>query len=194
MTQETKRVSDNRLIANALKSLKAQSIKLSHATPTDEYLADAVGVTREIERLLQTTRLRWERLTAEMERVPRAQADESEQRRVAPTRAGRPVAVGKQYELVPKYKTNRTYNTPAILVEVGEHVEGGVTDALMSAIGADAVRLQWQWTNLKRFVSDIGGILRVGGDEVNDHSGLDAAMVGEQRVQSGVDRVPLKDV
>lgn len=183
-------VYDDTNISELLRRLRRDAVSISKLTPSDQELADTVGLTREIEVRLADTRHRWEQLTAEME--PVYEPDTS--RRVNEAeRAGPPVAVGKRYELVPQYKTVRTYNTPAILVAIAEATGMGPIDALQDALGADAVRLSWRWTQLKRYLRDRHVTIRIGHDAVSDHDGTDQPMVGEVRVQSGVKRVPLRD-
>ena len=169
-----------------IEDLNNAASALSKLTPSDELLADAVGVVRQVEVALAETRRRWERLTAEMEPVA------SERERVAGNeRAGAPVAVGQQYELVPKWKNVYSYNTPAILVGVAEATGGGPTDALMDCIGAGAVKLTWQLTKLRNYLDAIDCTYSVAAHEVSEVSGLDEAMIGKVRVRDGVTRVPL---
>jgi hypothetical protein len=181
--------SDDVAIRRKIRLIEKHTNELKRMTPTDAGLADAVGHTRAVEVLLGETRRRWESLVAEMEPLqtwhPERRADPGE-------RSGPPAVEGVDYSLVPQFKTTRTYNTPAILVEIGEAMEVGPTDALMEAINADAVRLQWRWTELKRFLSDIGGTMRIASKPVADYDGTDAAMVGEDRQPAGVKRVALR--
>ncbi|KKL26383.1 hypothetical protein LCGC14_2395800, partial [marine sediment metagenome] len=103
---------------------------------------------------------------------------------------GTPVAVGKQYELVPTYKTDRSYNSPAILA--GLAGEGTILQALRMAMDVDAVRLTWRFTQLKRLLSDQQVPLRIEYQEINDDAGTDGAMIGENTYQSGMKRVAAK--
>lgn len=180
---------DDVAIRRKIRLIEKHTNELKRMTPTDAGLADAVGHTRAIEVILGETRRRWESLVAEMEPLQTWHPE----RRVDPNeRAGAPAVEGKDYELVISYSMTRTYNTPAILVEVGKAMGVGPTDALMEAINADAVRLGWRWTELKRFLRDVGATLSITPEQVTDHDGLDGAMVGEERKQSGVRRVPLR--
>jgi len=180
---------EDEAIRSHLSTLLAAATKVKRMTPSDAELADAVGLTREIEVILADTRHRWERLTSEMDR----QWDAPKDNRADPNeRAGAPVAVGKRYELVPTYTTDRTYNTPAILVSVATATGQGPMDVLQDAIAADAVRLSWRWTQLKTYLRQRDVDLRVAPRPVTDHDGTDEAMVGEDRRQTGVTRVALK--
>jgi hypothetical protein len=169
--------------------LTEAATRLKRLTPSDEELADAVGHCRQVEVMLSKTRRRWESLTAEMER----QWDAPTDNRADPQeRAGAPVAVGKDFELVPTFETKRTYNTPAILMAVAEETEVFPMDVLQDAIAADAVRLAWRWTDLKKWLSRNGVGLSTVPRPVTDHDGTDEAMVGEDKQQTGVTRVALK--
>lgn len=182
---------DDTAIRRKIRLVTKHANELSRMTPSDAALADAVGLTRAIEVSLSKTRRRWESLVAEMEpiREPSPKVE-----RVDPgARSGRPVVQGTRYELVPKYKTVRSYNTPAILTSIAAATGGSPTDALMNAIGAGAARLTWAWTPLKRYLKDVDAAMTVVAHEVADHSGLDEGMVGEVEVQAGVDRVPIKE-
>ncbi|KKL28873.1 hypothetical protein LCGC14_2370740, partial [marine sediment metagenome] len=99
-------------IMRKIRLIRKHAAELSKLSPSDAGIADACGLTREIEVLLGETRRGWEQVAAtEMEPI----VDHDKSQRVNPYDRGTPVAVGKQYELVPTYKTDRSYNSPAIL-------------------------------------------------------------------------------
>ena len=183
MTEDSK-------VRSKLRLLKKHSDDLKKMTPTDKELADTIGLTRALEVTLADFRHRLERLTAEMEPVPDPRPTSD---RVNPNeRAGAPVAQGKQFDIVPKFKNIYTYNTPAILVTAGKAREMGPTDTLMEMVDFGAVRLQWQLTKLRSYVEEWAIPVKVAKEDVSDHDGLDAAMIGKRRVQDGVTRVPIK--
>lgn len=179
-----------------IRQLDRSAIKLTKFTPTDEELADAVGTVRGIEVRLQGVRKRWETLTAEMDSKP----VEKEKRADPNERAGRPVAVGKDWELVPTWKTERSYNSARILVDMQaglSNLAGGADVSLAQVINTarerDVVRLNWQWSKLKAFFGVLGVDLEIADEEIEDDANLDAPHVGELRRQAGVQRVPLKE-
>ncbi|KKN15594.1 hypothetical protein LCGC14_0984440 [marine sediment metagenome] len=174
-------------IMRKIRLIKKHAAELSKLSPSDSGIADACGLTREIEVSLSETRRGWEQVAAtEMEPI----VDHDKSQRVNPYDRGTPVAVGKQYELVPTYKTDRSYNSPAILA--GLAGEGTILQALRMAMDMDAVRLTWRFTQLKRLLSDQQVPLRIEYQEISDDVGTDGAMIGENTYQSGMKRVPVK--
>jgi hypothetical protein len=171
-----------------IRLIRKHASELSRLAPSDAGIADACGLTREIEVLLGETRRSWEQVAAD-EMEPIHNHDRSE--RVNPYDRGTPVAVGKQYELVPTYKTDRSYNSPAILAGLAG-ADGTILQALRLAMDVDAVRLTWRFTQLKRLLSDQRVPLRIEYQEINDDAGTDGAMIGEYTYQSGMKRVPVK--
>jgi hypothetical protein len=170
---------------------------LDKMTPTDEELADAIGDVRVVERRLQRIRRGWESLTEEMDTVP----EHDKTKRVdEKDRAGRPVAVGERWEVVPTFTNKRSFNTQRIINDLSEGIEemtgqGITTGRLLILLKErDALRFTWQWTNLKSMFHAMGVKLVIGPEEIDpDASDLDDPHVGEWRVQSGVKRVPLKE-
>ena len=183
-----KQPTDDVVLRRKLKTITTAVAELKRLTPSDAFLADAVGYMRAAEIEIAKQRHRYESLTAEMEPMKTWHPD----RRVQEERAGAPLVEGKDYSLVPTFKHSYTYNTPAILWEITQHIEGGPTDALMDAIGADAVRLTWQLTNLRKYLEGIGATIRQAPEAVDDHSGLDAAMIGKVTTPGAPKRVALK--
>ena len=174
-------------IMRKIRLIKKHAAELAKLSPSDDGIADACGLTREIEVLLGETRRGWEQVAAtEMEPI----VDHDKSQRVNPYDRGAPVAVGKQYELVPTYKTDRSYNSPAILA--GLAGEGTILQALRMAMDMDAVRLTWRFTQLKRLLSDQKVPLRIEYQEISDDVGTDGAMIGENTYQSGMKRVAVK--
>ncbi len=175
-------------IRRKIRLIEQHVAELAQLTPTDGHLADSCGHTREIEVSLGTTRRRWESLVVEMEPIAEPQGE-----RVNPNeRAGTPVVEGVDYEMVPQFKTTRSYNDPAIITSMAQATDTNPTDALMNAISGGACKLEWRWTQLKKYLYAIDAEMRVVHHEVAPHSGLDEGMVGEVRTRSGVKRVPLK--
>ncbi len=182
---------DDYAIMRKIRLIKKHAAELAKLTPSDSGIADACGLTREIEVLLGETRRSWENIAAtEMEPV----VDHDKSNRVNPYDRGAPVAVGTQYELVPTYKTDRSYNSPAILAGLAGDDEGRtILQSLLLAMDADALRLTWRYTQLKRLLSDHQVPLRIEYREINDDAGTDGAMIGENTYQSGMKRVAIKE-
>lgn len=183
-------------LVKTIRVLEREALKINKLTPTDEELADAIGDLRSVEVRLQNTRKRWESLTLEME--PISDYDRSD--RVDPkTRAGTPVAVGERWEVEPTYTTKRTYNTQRIIADLTTTIEA-MTGSEMSAgklllllKERDALRFNWQWSNLKGMFRAFGVPLVTGQDELDDEAvDLEDPHVGELKKQTGVRRVPLK--
>jgi len=187
---EEQEVTEDQTIRSKLRLLKKHTDDLKKLTPTDTQLADTIGLTRSLEVALAEFRHRLERLTAEME--PVADPRPTSERANPNERAGTPVAQGKQFDIVPKWKNVYTYNTPAILVGAAKVRDLGPTDVLMEMIDFQAVRLTWQLTKLRNYAEEWAIPMRVGREDVSDHAGLDAPMMGKRRVQDGVTRVPVK--
>jgi len=93
-------------------------------------------------------------------------------------RAETPDVGGEKYKLETTRKAVRSYNTAAILYAVNP--DPGV--ALRELRQYDAVRLQWRWSELKKFFSLTGRELRVVPREVLETGEIDAPMVGEKWV------------
>lgn len=173
-----------------IRLIRKHAAELAKLTPSDAGIADACGLTRELEVLLAETRRGWEQVAAtEMEPI----VDHDKSKRVNPYDRGAPVAVGSQYELVPTYKTDRSYNSPAILASIAGDDGMTILEALRMAMDVDAVRLTWRFTQLKRLLSDQRVPLRVEYQEISDDAGTDGAMIGENTYQSGMKRVPVKE-
>lgn len=183
----TKRT-EEQIFATEMEVLQDSAKRLSKLIPSEAAIADAAGIVREVERLLGETRRKWEDMAvAEMEPIK----NHDETRRRNPRERGAPVAVGQQYELVPQFKNIYSYNTQALLV--GLIPEGGtVMDALRRALDFDAVRLQWQWTNLGNLLHEFEVPLRMEYREVSDLDGSDGPMVGRVKVPTRPKRVPIK--
>jgi hypothetical protein len=188
MTQETK---TTELIQEILEKVQ----QLDKLTPTDEQLADAVGDVRNIEVRLADTRHRWESLTSEMEPV---QDHDPERRINQAERAGKPVAVGQRYELVPQFKTDRTFNEDAILVDVREGLEklAGAEVSLERTLRylgeKKAIKVSWLITGLRAALKQLEIPLRTQYQEI-EAGEVGGAHVGEWQKPNGVKRVPIKE-
>lgn len=191
---DTPTTNDDVAIRRKIRLITKHANELKRMTPTDAGLADAVGHTRGLERNLEATRHRWERLTAEMEPVPMEDRPE----RVNPnerTKQSKAVAVGQDFELVPTGKNDYSFNTPAILVAGAAVMDDGQaspTDVLMDIIGSGAAKLTFTITKLQAWCSSNDVTLSIGSSTVTNDSGLDAPMVGKVWRQTGVQHVALK--
>lgn len=169
--------------------------RLDKLTPTDEQLADAVGDVRHIEVRLAETRHRWESLTSEMEPV----ASHDPERRIKEAeRAGKPVVVGQRYELVPQFKTERTFNDDAILSDVRHGLEtlAGADVSLERTLRyleeKKAIKISWLVTGVKAALKQLQIPLRTQYEEI-EAGEVGGAHVGEWRKPNGVKRVPIKE-
>lgn len=165
------------LVEEAVKALVKQP-------PNDTELADVIGTMDRAERMLKETRLSWERVVHELEPIP--VTDRKRQPKRQSTRERAPVAQGGRYELVPKTKTVRSYNFPAVVTDVQRVTEWETLRTLLELNRADALRFSFQWTNLKKFLSQHRVPLRLAYVEVSDDDGSDGFMVGEVEVPNGV--------
>ncbi len=182
---------DDTAIKRKLRLIRKHVNELTHLIPSDNTIADTTGLTREIERALQTYRLKLERsAAAEMEPIH----DHDQTARVDQRVKRAPVAVGKQYELVPKFKNVYTFNMPALVTGIADHFDTGIAETLWSLIQSNAVTMTTTITKLQRYADNNGFALNVENNAtVSNDDGLDGAWVGKQRVDDGVERVLVKD-
>lgn len=175
------------VIERKIRLLKKHTDELATLTPSDGGIADACGLTREIEVQLQTIRRSWEKVAAtEIDPTPTYKQPDSR-------RQTAPVATGAKYELVPKTKTVRSYNTPAILASLmAADEDRDLFGALKLALEVDAVRLTWRLTPLKKLLKAEHAPLRIAFNPVNDHTGVDGALIGETETPDGVTRVRIE--
>lgn len=172
-------------------------VALRHCIPDEEEVPDAVGHCRELEVILAEWRRTQEK---RFDDVPAMKTPELKERVDEGSWAGKPVAQGKKYELVPTYKTTRTYNTPRLLSEFQSQMEErlgmelNLSQVIVMLSAAGAFEIRWKWTQLKEAARLYGLRLVIGRDHpVGDESGLDDPMVGEVKERSGYQRVALKD-
>jgi len=154
--------------------------------PTDDELADVIGHMSRIETKLGTTRRSWERITHELPPIPRSDRT----RRVDKnTRAASPTAQGRDFELVPQFKTVRSYNTGAILLAVSEATGWDTWRTMLEARRADAVRWSWRYTDLRNWLRSLGVTVSTGGQETSDDDDVTGPMIGEIKKPNGVKKV-----
>jgi hypothetical protein len=188
MTPESK-------IVDLIREILDKVSQLDKTTPTDEQLADAVGDVRAIEVRLADTRHRWESLTSEMEPV---QEHDPERRIQQAERAGTPVVVGQRYELVPQFKTERTFNDDAILVDTREGLEklAGAEVSLERTLRyleeKKAIKISWLITGVRAALKQLEVPLRTQYQEI-EAGDVAGAHVGEWQKPNGVKRVPIKE-
>lgn len=172
-------------------------VALRHCIPDEHEIPDAVGHCRELEVILAE----WRRTNEKrFDDTPAMRQPEQRERAAEGSWAGKPVAQGKRYELVPTYKTTRTYNTPRLLTEfqdtMGKRLgmELSLSQVIVMLSAAGALEIRWKWTQLQQAAKQYGLRLLVGkGESVGEESGLDDPMVGEVKERSGYQRVALKD-
>lgn len=78
-------------------------------------------------------------------------------------------AEGERYRIVAGRKARRSYNTAALVAALG----------LKPILDADAARLTFRWTELRRLAMAEGITLSIAGREVSDYGDLEEPMVGE---------------
>lgn len=177
---------DDIAIERKIRLLQKHALELSKLVPSDDAIADAVGLTREVEVSLAKTRQKWEAAArAEMEPIPIAQ--QKTPRPKSARGSSKVVAESKQYRLVPQYKTVRSFNSQALLAGLAGE-DGSILQALQTAMTFDAVRLTWRWTELNTLLRDQEVALRIEYREINDFDGTDGPMVGERKVDAGMKR------
>ena len=181
---------DDTVIARKLRLIRKHVDELTHLVPSSDAVADTTGLTREIERALATYRLKLERSAAvELEPI----YNHDQEKRVDQRVRRAPVAVGKQYELVPKFKNEYTFNMPALVVGISDLMETEIAKTLWSLIQSNAVRMTTGITAIQKYADNMGIQLRIEHDTtVTNDDGLDGAWVGVNRVQDGVERVAIK--
>lgn len=179
---------DDFAIMRKIRLIKKHASQLSQLTPSDSGIADACGLTREIEVILAKARRSWEQVAAaEMEPI----WDHDKSMRVNQRDQSPSIAVGKQYDLVDKFKTTYSYNTPGILIGLAGE-SGTVVDALMLAVEHGAVRLNWQLHKLTSLLYEQDVDMVMTQREINDDEGPGGALVGKVKVKDGVTRVAIK--
>ncbi len=181
---------DDITIARKLRLIRKHVDELTHLIPSDSAIADTTGLTREIERALATYRLKLERsAAAEMPVI----VDHDKSRRVDKRQTRAPVAVGKQYELVPKFKNVHTFNMPALVVGISNLLDTDIAKTLWSLIQSNAVTMKTGITAIQKYADNQGITLKIEHDAtVSNDDGLDGAWIGINRVSDGVERVEIK--
>ncbi len=181
-------------IAELIDEIVDRAKQLDKLTPTDSELADAVGDLRAIEVRLAATRHLWESLTSEMEPV-----DHDPERRINQAeRAGKPVVVGQRYELVPQFKTDRSFNDDAILVDTRLGLEklAGAEVSLERTLRyleeKKAIKVSWLITGVRAALKQLEIPLRTQYEEI-EAGEVGGAHVGEWQRPNGVKRVPIKE-
>lgn len=82
------------------------------------------------------------------------------------------LAEGERFRTVQSRKASRSYNTAAIL--------SAFDHDLHALLDADAVRLSWRWTELKRYAYQAGVTLSIAPREIEDTGEVDGpTLVGE---------------
>lgn len=179
---------DDYTIMRKIRLIKKHALELSKLAPSDAGIADACGLTREIEVLLGKARRSWEQIAAaEMEPI----YDHDKSKRINQREKQAPVAVGEQYELVDKFKTTYSFNTPGILVGLAGD-EGSIVDALLLAVEFGAVRLSWQLRKLTSLMYEQDVDMLMVQREISDDEGPGGALLGKVKVKDGVTRVAVK--
>jgi len=157
--------------------------------PSDDEIADASGIMRRVEVLLGDTRRSWEKVAAEMPPIPESERVRKTPKGGKPTQT--PVAQGDEFELVETGHNVFSFNTPAIVLEVGKATEWDTLRVLRDAQQAGALTFKWGYKKLERWLHDLRVPMRTAFEDVDDETGTDGAMVGKRWKKTGVERVPI---
>ena len=168
--------------ANALRSAEADAAEI----------ADACGYVREIEVMLAE----WRR--TQEARLRDATDPIHDDMPTAPTDnpIDSPTVAGTRYELVPTYTTDRTYNTPRLLVDLAAAVgklagtEPSIGHLIAQLEDRDILELRWKYTNLKAYAKALGMTVATGHDSLTDPD-LESPHIGEVKRQTGYKRKPV---
>lgn len=126
---------------------------------TEAQLPDIVGRLKVLERFLASTR---KNLEAEV---------------------GPGTPAGDNYQTSTARKCHRSYNTNGLLTAIRNGMDTEAVDpvmlseAIVHAMNADALRIQWQWTNLQKLVDELDVTLTIAKHEISD--GDPQALIGE---------------
>lgn len=134
-------------------------------TPDDSEVADIVGVVRALEVKLGD----WRR-GLEDAAVGRTAASDPEQQHAA---------AGVEYRLVPTVKIERTYNTPRILSAVADASGQSLTQVILSAIDAKAMKLEWSYRAMVKWVKRNGATVTTASGVIPSEADLDEPMIRE---------------
>ncbi|MCP4897360.1 MAG: hypothetical protein GY906_10350 [bacterium] len=176
-----------------VKLLESAATALVHMPPEDDEVADVISIMDRCERLLKTTRRSWERkIVTEMEPIPQAKRVRQPKRKS--TRDVAPVAQSQDFELQPITETERTYNFPATVTNIQRVTGWDTLRTLLELNRADALRFQFQWTNLKTFLKQVRVPMTLAFEPVDDDDGIEGYMVGEYEKNTGrFKKVPIED-
>lgn len=118
-------------------------------------VSDAAGMCRKVERDLADLRKGWNELIADNTPVP---AKEPQQ--VSQWDKDQALDVGTRFQTKKRSSAKRTYSTASILAGVAAETGRSPMEVLNLAVIADAARINWQWTNLNKFLETHGVDLR----------------------------------
>ena len=153
---------------------------LSLPTPDDDRVADIVGEVRALEVKLAE----WRRGLEDAAVGRTASSDPEEQT----------PAVGAAYRLVPTVKIERTYNTPGILSAVADASGLSLTQVILSAIDAKAMRLEWSYRAMVKWVKKHGATVTTASGVIPSESDLDEPMIREIEKAGRPTRVAVGEV
>ena len=154
----------------------AATALLASAVPEAEY-ADVAGRVRAVEVKLGD----WRRGLENQAVGLTASSDPETQRS----------SEGQQFRLQPTVVIERTYNTPGILAGVSDATGMSITDVIRSAIDAGAVRLEWSYRAMVRWVKHCGATLTTKSGQVPSEADLDEPMIREFEKAGRPKRVPI---
>ena len=158
-------------------ALEAAATALVASVIPDGEIADTAGRVRKVERDLQTWRIALENQAVGLT----ASSDPETQRS----------SEGQQFRLEPTVVIVRTYNTPGILAGVSDATGMSITDVIRSAIDAGAMKLEWSYRAMVRWVKRSGATLTTKSGQVPSEADLDEPMIREFERAGRPKRVPI---
>lgn len=159
-----------------LDTLEAAATAFLAAEVNDAEIPDVAGRVRKIERDLQTRRIALE--------------DSAVGRDASSDPEAHTVATGTAYQLVPTVKIERTYNTPGILAAVADSTGQTLTQVILSAIEAKAMKLEWSYRAMVKWVKRNGATVTTASGAATE-SDLDEPMIREIEKAGRPERVPV---
>jgi hypothetical protein len=160
--------------------LESAASRLVESAVPDSLLADVAGRVRAVEVKLGDWRRGMENQAVGLT----ATSDPEEQH----------VSTGEAFRLVPTVVIVRTYNTPGILAGVADATGRSIVEVLRSAIDAGAVKLDWSYRAMVKWVKRSGAMLTTASGEVPSESDLGEPMIREIEKAGRPKRVPVDNV
>ena len=175
-----------------LKALETQARALGEVDLEVPDIPDFAGRVRAVEVKLQKMRRAWNEaavIEAKDPESPHGPETLGGATEVSPFgKVTKPKVTGTLYRTVVNTKTDRSYNTGAIINQIADSklVEDVDTpiEAIMWAVRMGLATLKWNWTPLQKAAKALGLPLRVVPHSIADDGDLDGPWVGEQKTET----------